>query len=597
MPEIQHTVPSRPHGGDSRLVLALVLAAGALGWLFIGAKSLDLDEAYSVALARQGWPTFFRIVTTQDPNMSLYYLLLRLWLGLGHSEPALRAFSLLASVAAIPVVYALGVHLFDRRSGLIAAFLLSFNALQVKYAQDTRSYSLVMLLSAASSLLYARGIQRPSAAVWAGYALTAALAVYSHFFAAFVVVAQWVSLCWLPTRAVPRRWVTPALLALAGLLVPLAAVLLHRDVAHMARAYPRAELSYIPGVFYALSGSYGRLRYPSATGIALMLLYAALCAAAILKAARAGAFRAPSLDRWRYGFPLTWLLLPVPLAYGLSLYKTAFLIFYFIVCLPAAVLLAAVGAAVLRPTPLRAAALAAVLLLGIHETSVYYMNRQDREDFRDATATLLALAHPGDALLFYAPYGRDGFEYYRDRSPHAAYVVILGHWQDAVPRYPRVWLFVNSGYDVRAIEGALAQQYPVSRTWTYPGIQLVLYSRAPSAVGPPTPFAAVAGGARPSAVARALGVGRPFAGQIRPHHRHAGRDSGSDGPGRNVASHDRACADHGPRADAHTVQYDHADAQPHVVFDDDGTARLQRLGGDRLPGGHAVIVRIERAVL
>lgn len=477
------TVRSRQGScGDWPRLLAIVVAASALGWLFIGQKSLDLDEAYSVALARQGWTAFVRIITTQDPNMSLYYLLLRLWLGLGHSETMLRTLSLLVSVAAIPVVYALGVYLFGRRIGLMAAFLLSFNALQVKYAQDTRSYSLVMLLSAASSLLYVRGLTRPSAGVWGGYAVTAALALYAHFFAAFVVMAQWVSLCWFPAKSTPRRWLAPTLLAMVGLLGPLAAVLLHRDVAHMARAYPRAELSYIPGVFYALAGSHGRMRYPSVPGVALTLLYAGACARAVAKAASDGELRGGSLGRWRYGFLLSWLLLPVPLAYGVSLYKTAFLTFYFVVCLPALVLLAAAGIASLRPRPLLAATLAAVVLLGLQETYAYYTDSRDREDFRDASATLLALAHPGDALLFYAPYGRDGFEYYRDRSPHSGDVVILERWQDASSRYPRVWLFVNSGYDVRPIEAALDRQFAFRREWTYPGIQLLLYSHERLAV-------------------------------------------------------------------------------------------------------------------
>lgn len=80
--------------------------------------------------------------------------------------------------------------------------------------------------------------------------------------------------------------------------------------------------------------------------------------------------------------------------------------------------------------------------------------------------------------MFDAPYGRDGFEYYRERFPGAPAVVVVPTWQDATAGYRRVWLFVNSGVDTHASEAGLAKRYTPAREWTFPGIRLVLYERA-----------------------------------------------------------------------------------------------------------------------
>jgi len=154
----------------------------------------------------------------------LYYLLAWLWSRpFGTGEVGLRSLSALAGTASILVVYLGAVALpLPRRAGLIAAAMVAVSPVLVWFSQDARAYALAFFLTALSFLFFARarsGGGRRELSLWA---LFSALAIATHYFAAFVVVPEAV---WLLLRASERR---QAALAVAGvaavgvLLLPLA---------------------------------------------------------------------------------------------------------------------------------------------------------------------------------------------------------------------------------------------------------------------------------------------------------------------------------------------------------------------------------------
>jgi hypothetical protein len=230
-------------------------------------------------------------------------------------------------------------------------------------------------------------------------------------------------------------------------------------------------------VYYVLAGGSGRLAHPSLIGIALMLAYSALALTAVLVGARTWARTRASFDAWRYGLLLTWLFLPVVLAFGVSLVKPIFIAYYLIVCLPALVLLAAVGLASIRNRWVFVSALTVVVALASHQTYAYYKDFGLKEDYRDATYRLLSQATPGDVVLFYAPYGHDGFDYYQRMFPGTAEVTTLPTWDGDSTRHRRVWLVENSGVDTHEIRTTLSRQYPSVQEWVFPGIKLFLYKK------------------------------------------------------------------------------------------------------------------------
>ncbi len=110
-----------------------------------------IDEGIAVGIASHD---FLDIPSTlvMDGSPPLYYLLLHAWMGVvGEGEAATRALSLIFAVGAVPVAYWAGNAIFDRRTGALAAVGVGACPFLNYYAQETRMYSLVVVLSLLAS--------------------------------------------------------------------------------------------------------------------------------------------------------------------------------------------------------------------------------------------------------------------------------------------------------------------------------------------------------------------------------------------------------------------------------------------------------------
>ena len=190
-------------GRSSRRSDALLVALLTLLSLLLRTARLDFqplwwDEGYSVWFAHQPLGDMLRL-TALDIHPPLYYALLGGWSQLfGLGPVALRWLSVAAGIAAVPLIYLVGYWLSGRRVGLAAAFLLAINPLHIYYSQEVRMYALVVLWSllaigAAGRWLglgrRIRGDTQPAGWGWlAGYVAAITLAVYSQYYAAFLLV-------------------------------------------------------------------------------------------------------------------------------------------------------------------------------------------------------------------------------------------------------------------------------------------------------------------------------------------------------------------------------------------------------------------------
>ena len=120
----------------------------------------------------------------------------------------------------MPVLYAAGRRI-STRAGLWAAALAAVNPAMFYYSQEARAYALLILFSAAALVLFQRALELPSGrrlGLWAGMS---ALAVLTHYFAAFLFVPEAIVLA---RRLGWRRVLAPAgAVVLVGIaLAPLA---------------------------------------------------------------------------------------------------------------------------------------------------------------------------------------------------------------------------------------------------------------------------------------------------------------------------------------------------------------------------------------
>ena len=207
-------------------VIAVTTLAALLRLVYLGRESLWLDELFSVAFANLNGQTLWRVVSTAEANMALYYYLLHFWIRLGQSEAMIRSLSAVTGLMTVPVVYLLGKRMFGTRVALLGALLLAANTFHIRYSQEARGYSLVVLLITLSCLFFVRAMERESRSDWAWYVVTGTLAVYSHFFALLVLVSGYASLVMFPPRNVPWRRLLVSVALIGFLTAPLAFYLL-----------------------------------------------------------------------------------------------------------------------------------------------------------------------------------------------------------------------------------------------------------------------------------------------------------------------------------------------------------------------------------
>jgi 4-amino-4-deoxy-L-arabinose transferase-like glycosyltransferase len=146
-------------------VLAITLLAAGLRAFQLGTKTLWLDEAFSLWVARHPLPELWSWLVRIDQHPPLYYTLLHFWLIFGDGESALRSLSALAGIATIPIMYGLGSTIGGHRLGLLAAFLLAVSPLHVQFSQEARMYALLTLAATWAMWGLAWLLKKPEKAV------------------------------------------------------------------------------------------------------------------------------------------------------------------------------------------------------------------------------------------------------------------------------------------------------------------------------------------------------------------------------------------------------------------------------------------------
>jgi len=415
------------------VIAVLACVATALDVHSLTVQSFWMDEGFSVFMARTDAAGFWRFVRGGEVNMVLYYVLLRTWIHVGLSEFWIRFFSVIWAVASVPALYAIGKRLLGTPGAVSPPMLLALHPTAVTFAQEARGYSLSLFLVSLSCLFFLRRLEDQKRINWAGYVIFSVLAAYTHLFAAFVIAGQWV---WLvlsfPARERSGRLLLSGLFLLL-LFLPLG-VLVLSSYRHAADWISPLTVSGFLQIwpFLALP------KWP-------ILLYVGLWTVAIGTSFSA---RQRWAGRWQLGFVLAWLVVPIVLTLAISLYKPMLVPRFLLVCLPASVLLAALGLIQL-PRSFMGFALAVLALASFNSVLSYYRHLGWKEDWRGATSFVVSHCEAGDSVVVIPTYGRFTFDYYRMLAQGPPKPLVYSEWESGRP-FPaptaghRTWLVVSS---------------------------------------------------------------------------------------------------------------------------------------------------------
>jgi 4-amino-4-deoxy-L-arabinose transferase-like glycosyltransferase len=457
------------------LLLILALAAG-LRFYNLGSQSLWSDEGNSAALASRSLAQIAQDAA-QDIHPPLYYWLLRLWTSVfGLSEFGLRSLSATLGTLLVLLIYMLGTRLFNRTTGLAAAFVAAIAPFQVYYSQEARMYVLVALTAVLAVLLFWRYLAQEDTRLpvddprppddsptpppkHAGLRLLPipglllvlvwVAGLYTHY--AFPLVIGLLSLLYLVWLIVSRRRGQVGWRVLRWALLLILTLVLYfpwlMTAIRQLLTWPRiaAEVDLLSQLRMLLATlTLGPLAKEVAGHWWIWLIPALALLGALPwpLTNRHGARGSVRLDWLRFVTPAAWVVAPIAMIVVFGLFREAYLKFLLIAS-PALSLL--LGRAVLGPTewllrtgpvppqasaeaatkPARVwwrgvagvawtvSALAVIGALSGAALARYYTDPAlARDDYRSIVQFIVATAHPNDAIVLIAPGQAEVFNYY-----------------------------------------------------------------------------------------------------------------------------------------------------------------------------------------
>ena len=409
---------------------------------FLGTQSLWFDETYTVHVVKAGsLGELWHRIGASESTPPLYYLLAWGWThAVGSSgAAAVRTVSALALIAAVPVAYLALRRLTGARAALATAALVAASPLLGWYALDARAYGLLVLSGLLSVWAFGAVAEDPSPRRFALWALAAAAAIWTHWFAGFLVLGEAAALLWL----LPRAWRGTLLAGGAALLALTPLVSLLRDQTGDDRASFIAD-SRLTDRVEQLARQFGSgLNVPRTWLEAAMLALAlgGLAVGTLLTVRRAfaparqpaddrphevhanGASALPPRDGARALLALTAVALLVPLALAATGLYDRFNVRNVLFLWPLAAALAA--PALLR---LRGAPLAVLLALGVG-ASLWSQSdwRYGNTDWRDAIARVEARDR-GRPVVALGRLGIPVAALYLDRAPASTPLATRRAW-------------------------------------------------------------------------------------------------------------------------------------------------------------------------
>ncbi len=182
--------------------------AAALRLVRLGRGSFWYDEVVTIRLARTANPSaLLRLMSEIDASRApLHPLILQGWVRLfGPSEFSARLLSALAGVLTVGAVYALGRRLFDRRTALLASWLVAISPLLVIYSRETRMYALLVLLTTVGWLLLRKARDEGGLGDWSALAVVLVAMIACHPLALLMLPAMGMAVL-LDVRGFRARW-------------------------------------------------------------------------------------------------------------------------------------------------------------------------------------------------------------------------------------------------------------------------------------------------------------------------------------------------------------------------------------------------------
>lgn len=271
------------------LFLILLLGA-ALRIYHLGAFPLWQDEVFSRYYSESPLSYLWTRGLHDESNPPLYFTVMHGWMPLfGTSETALRVPSVFFSLLAIGLAYLIGAELEGRTVGLLGAGFMAIGPTEIWFAQEARTYALLLVPVGLMLWAVARYLAAPQR--WGNlvlYALGAIVALNCHVTALLIVAAcnlSVLSAAWGAKRLITLRQSVPwfivnalAIVVTLPVLIPICSQAGTSNVNWM----PPLTLTNCVWTFSSVVGGIAlQLEFPRHKTIPIVLIFIACLAVAL----------------------------------------------------------------------------------------------------------------------------------------------------------------------------------------------------------------------------------------------------------------------------------------------------------------------------
>lgn len=446
------------------ILMTIIVLSFLLRVYDLGGESIWYDEGASVYGSKESISTIIS-ESNMVPNLVLYYTMLHFWIRLfGDSEFSVRFLSVIFGILSIYVIYKLGELIFDTNIGLLSSFILAISSYHIRYSQEARSYSLLVLFVLLSSYYLIKVLENKERKYIVGYIISSIAMIYAHGYGIFYLIFQNIYYLVFKRRDI-KLWVMIQGIILLFFVLPF---LLRKMGKSLDTAYDLRvpTLSSIYNTFEIFVGN-EQILY-----IFILVIIIGLIIDLVAK---------KDLDK--YVFMTLWLFVPFAISAIISytlepLYHNR----YFIASFPALILLFSKGISNFRKAPIILFILFIVVILQVPLIEGYYSDIR-KDQWRETTNYIEDNKKDNDTILLYPEFTKIPFAYYYKSDMNYIGINDYLDINSSISDSNRVWLIASHMYykerkeELELIEKELSNTYIKKKTIEFIGIKISLYEK------------------------------------------------------------------------------------------------------------------------
>ena len=485
---------------STKMILLSTLALSLILRIFkLDAEDIWVDEMFSINLAHNN---IFEIITgsLKDLNPPLYYIILHYWSSLfGNGEFVTRIPSVIFGIISIYIIYKIGRLILNKEVGLISAFMLSISLFHIRYSQEARSYSLLVLLVLISNYYFFQILKEDKnkidknkiTDIWKkkifidikklGYLISTVAMLYTHFYGIFYVMFQNIYYLLIYRKDI-KNWII-----LQGSILLLFIPWLPFVLAQTTRIINKGLPIIGPPT---LEKFYRTMETFSGNGIILYIFFliGMIYVLRLYKKIRLDKNKKNRKEEIKSSgiiFLLGWLFVPIIISMAISYFiMPIYVDRYVIASLPSLILIFSMMTYNIRKTVIILALLIIFIVPTISATERYYEKPQ-KEEWKKAVNYIEAHKKDGDFIIIFPEFRGLPFAYYYNKTNNRSDFKATNNIteiENIIKGHNRVW-FVTTiirrdlKEDAKDIEKIFSKNFIRGKTIKFSNIKIYLYSK------------------------------------------------------------------------------------------------------------------------